>query len=111
MEKIKREIRTQKKEHDREIYHKNTKVNNLLTDLENIKTDLEYTQKEKAQLLMKQEALQRDMTSLKIIYTRQISQLEAEKAELEKKVSTELVKEVRLKQLEIENRALMNQQK
>ena len=44
-EKLKKEIKHQKREHDRDIAQKNLKINNLLTDMENTKTDLQYTNK------------------------------------------------------------------
>jgi peptidoglycan hydrolase CwlO-like protein len=42
MESLKKEVRMQKKEFDKAIYNKNTKINDLLTELENSKTDLKY---------------------------------------------------------------------
>ena len=43
MEKIKREVKAMKKEFDNQLSIKNTKINNLLTELENTKTDLAYS--------------------------------------------------------------------
>lgn len=42
IDKLYREKKLQKREHDRDLAQKNTKINNLLTELENTKTDLEY---------------------------------------------------------------------
>lgn len=39
-----------KKDHAREMTQKNTKINNLFTEIENLKTDLSYTQSEKQKL-------------------------------------------------------------
>lgn len=44
-EKLKKELRHVKKLHEHELFTKNTKINNLLTDMENTKTDLQYMQK------------------------------------------------------------------
>jgi hypothetical protein len=42
IEKLTKEKKGSKKEHDKELAGKNTKINNLLTELENTKTDLEW---------------------------------------------------------------------
>jgi hypothetical protein len=40
LEKVKKELRHTKKAHEHEIFTQKTKINNLLTDMENTKTDL-----------------------------------------------------------------------
>lgn len=42
---LKKEIKLKKKEYDKNILSKNTKINDLMTELENTKTDLAYTTK------------------------------------------------------------------
>ena len=43
-------MKLQKRDYDKSIAQKNTKINNLLTELENTKTETEYTQKTKDKL-------------------------------------------------------------
>jgi len=45
MDLIKKEFKVKKKEYDKNIMAKNTKINDLMTELENTKTDLTYTSK------------------------------------------------------------------
>lgn len=40
MELLKKEMKFKKKEYDKNIMAKNTKINDLMTELENTKTDL-----------------------------------------------------------------------
>jgi hypothetical protein len=42
---LKKDIKAKKKDYDRNIVSKNTKINDLMTELENTKTDLNYTSK------------------------------------------------------------------
>lgn len=43
IEKLTKEKKTSSKEHGKELAAKNTKINNLLTEFENTKTDLSWT--------------------------------------------------------------------
>jgi len=43
IEKLTKEKKSTKRDHDKELAGKNTKINNLLTEFENTKTDLSWT--------------------------------------------------------------------
>ena len=60
-----REKKLAKREHDRDIAQKNTKINNLLTELENTKTDLEYFQKAKNKIAKEKEELEEELLKIK----------------------------------------------
>ena len=53
-----------KKDHTREMTQKNTKINNLFTDIENLKTDLSYTQSEKEKMKVSVENMQDDLQKI-----------------------------------------------
>ena len=65
IDKLYREKKLQKREHDRDLAQKNTKINNLLTELENTKTDLEYFQKAKNKVAKEKEELEEQVHKVK----------------------------------------------
>lgn len=64
MDILKKEVRQQKKEFDKTVYVKNTKINDLLTELENSKTDLKYYNDKVDSLSKRQTNHDEDVNSL-----------------------------------------------
>jgi len=95
-------MRTFKKEFDHKLADKNTKINNLLTELENTKTDLTYTNGKVTKLTLVKNEKESELASVLQTFKESQTQFESEKADMASKLQASMVKEVKLKQLEIE---------
>lgn len=79
IEKLTREKRSIKREHDRDLGSKNTRINNLLTDLENTKTDLSYSNNQKNKIVLQKQQTETDMLNMNEKFSESIKEYEKSK--------------------------------
>ena len=95
-----------KREFDRDMAQKNNKINTLLTELENTKTDLDYFRNAKNKLQKEKTELEEEVLKVRKETREQILEYDQQNSEMSVKLKESLKKDVLIKQLELENARL-----
>ena len=113
LDQMKRDIKQKKREFDLGIAQKNTKINNLMTDLENLKTDAKYWENKVSTLKLEKQDQIQQFQDLDSSYKTIIQQHEVEKESMQAQLQKALLKDVIIKKMEIEmqNAVKQHQQK
>jgi septal ring factor EnvC (AmiA/AmiB activator) len=97
LDQLKKDFKRKKLESDKTINQKNTKINDLMTELENTKTDLNYTNKQLRDSSDKYSKINGEIISMHSNYDKIIATHEKDKSSLKEQIAASLLKDIQAK--------------